>query len=674
MAQVQVISKAAHTAAETTTSNKISLQEPSVVVIKGTQQDVEHLERVGNDLVVTLTNGEVVIISNYFEGNLDHDIVFADDNGQLYLLEVTGDATNSLAVNYNPIEEIEPLLEGQSMDLLPWLAPVLTTAGILAWAGDASSKGQKADNSLEQAELLVKAAEDKHQAAKDLIADKQKDGLINPTEQAEIKAAVEAAEKAIEAAKEAVNTLPESAGKDALEDRLEALEPLEIPAVNDRDSNGIDDAIGFEIEVRQTDSLKLQLSSEQAGEYEVKAGNQTFKGTIEANKPITLTLSQPLKGGETVNATVVGEVGNKGEFINSVPVALAADNSLLGLIGLDVAGLIDLKQQAFATGDIDNNLSKVTIYQNSLLNVIAVDFAYSEKMAKEFGLKVQSSKGGGLLGLGILDFSDSWITIEATDGGLLDNQKVIEFLATVELQGSGLLGGLLGSVINLNLLESIVIQSTDSFGFTNTSSIGSLLGAGVLEGLLTTSIATEGDKRLFTKDDELGSAKQKQSVRLYGHDGNDILTGGESDDILRGGAGNDTLIGGAGNDYMVGGEGNDKLIGGTGSDTAFFDLLDTQDATGGNGVDSWDDFHVGDTETDAQADVLDVSALLGDDVVANNIDQYLTVEQDATGKVTLSIDRDGAGDAFESTALITLGVQAADISLQQLLENNQIVF
>ena len=94
----------------------------------------------------------------------------------------------------------------------------------------------------------------------------------------------------------------------------------------------------------------------------------------------------------------------------------------------------------------------------------------------------------------------------------------------------------------------------------------------------------------------------------------------------------------------------------------------------GNGTDTWTDFEVGNPETNPEADILDVSALLGDEVNADNIDQYLSVEQDANGQVTLKIDRDAQGDTFEATALVHLGVQSPDLSLQQLLDNHQILF
>lgn len=66
-----------------------------------------------------------------------------------------------------------------------------------------------------------------------------------------------------------------------------------------------------------------------------------------------------------------------------------------------------------------------------------------------------------------------------------------------------------------------------------------------------------------------------QGDRLFGEQGNDLLSGLDNDDTLVGGSGNDTLIGGEGNDFLVGGDGNDVLKGGGDADTLI----------GGNGAD-----------------------------------------------------------------------------------------
>ncbi len=187
---------------------------------------------------------------------------------------------------------------------------------------------------------------------------------------------------------------------------------------------------------------------------------------------------------------------------------------------------------------------------------------------------------------------------------------------------------------------------------------------------------------------------------LIGDDGNDNLSGGEGNDILDGGTGNDelyggegddTLSGGAGNDILVGGEGNDILVGsagenyltgGDGSDTFKFtpESLDDQN-------DIISDFHLGEVDTDSNADILDLSDVLTG-ATQETLDQFikLEVQQVEEGKavVTLSIDQNGAtgGESFKQLATITmdgvsLGSDAnnhAQELMNQLIQNDAIKF
>jgi Ca2+-binding RTX toxin-like protein len=56
------------------------------------------------------------------------------------------------------------------------------------------------------------------------------------------------------------------------------------------------------------------------------------------------------------------------------------------------------------------------------------------------------------------------------------------------------------------------------------------------------------------------------SSKIYGGDGDDIITGGSGNDRILGGAGNDWIEGAAGNDIIYGEAGNDRLFGGDGRD------------------------------------------------------------------------------------------------------------
>lgn len=103
---------------------------------------------------------------------------------------------------------------------------------------------------------------------------------------------------------------------------------------------------------------------------------------------------------------------------------------------------------------------------------------------------------------------------------------------------------------------------------------------------------------------------------------------------------------------------------GSGGDTVVFNLLDNDDATGGNGHNNhWTDFSVSD------GDHIDISKLLTDwSGKSEDLGQYLSIEHTASGDTVVSIDRDGAGTQYQSTQLITLdGVQP---TLEELLHQD----
>ncbi|QWZ61759.1 Ig-like domain repeat protein [Acinetobacter pittii] len=130
------------------------------------------------------------------------------------------------------------------------------------------------------------------------------------------------------------------------------------------------------------------------------------------------------------------------------------------------------------------------------------------------------------------------------------------------------------------------------------------------------------------------------------------------------------LTGNSGNNILNGREGNDTYMTHEGADTILFQLLNSQDATGGNGHDTVLDFTLGDVRTDLQADKIDLSELLIDyskDV--STLAKFITVEQDA-GNTTISLDRDGEGTMFSSVSLITLN--QVNTTLDELLNNQQL--
>jgi VCBS repeat-containing protein len=124
---------------------------------------------------------------------------------------------------------------------------------------------------------------------------------------------------------------------------------------------------------------------------------------------------------------------------------------------------------------------------------------------------------------------------------------------------------------------------------------------------------------------------------------------------------NPTITGTAGDDHLTSSAYDDTITAGAGADTLVYHLLASADATGGNGHDTWTDFNV------AQGDKIDVSNLLiGWNDATSNVNDFVKVDHTSEGNTVLSIDRDGTGTAYSSTALVTL--EGVNVSLEELLQ------
>ncbi|BAI95536.1 hypothetical protein Sj15T_33330 [Sphingobium sp. TA15] len=310
-------------------------------------------------------------------------------------------------------------------------------------------------------------------------------------------------------------------------------------------------------------TLTAPLSAGERVEIQIDGGawvSATASGTSWFYGPGTLAVGQ-----HGVNVRVIDSAGNIGDVeaqqftitnVNQAPIVQASGTSLLGLVGAEALGLIDLSTQSLTAYDPNNNLRSVEVRFAPLLsaNLGAFTLTASTALAAELGLQVSIANNPGLLG--ILAPS-SVLTVTALDGGPISNQAINELLNTVHFnQDLTLLG--------LNVLDTTTITATDMNGLTASSATGTLANLSLLNASGSSAVL-EGNASANTIN---GTAANE---RLYGHGGADTLNGNGGNDLLRGGAGADTLNGGTGNDVLVHDAADASIDGGTGVDTLLID-------------------------------------------------------------------------------------------------------
>ncbi|WP_156539704.1 GA-like domain-containing protein [Gallibacterium genomosp. 1] len=101
--------------------------------------------------------------------------------------------------------------------------------------------GQDKDPALENAEKLVKAAEDAETKAEEALKEANKDGVISQEEKEKLDALNDKINEAKKDAEDALKDLAEGEIKDDLKERLDNVDNVSVPTVNDSNSNGVAD-------------------------------------------------------------------------------------------------------------------------------------------------------------------------------------------------------------------------------------------------------------------------------------------------------------------------------------------------------------------------------------------------------------------------------------------------
>ncbi|PKI04643.1 hypothetical protein CW744_08430 [Staphylococcus xylosus] len=168
---------------------------------------------------------------------------------------------------------------------------------------------------LSEAEQAIVAAEEAKKAVDNKLTEITRDGLINPSEKAELDVLIEALDKAKTNASEKLNNVPEgTVGKVDLQKRLDGISSVASPEVNDKDSNGILDTVQL-TEAQQA----IETAEEAKRTVDSKLTEITSDGLINPSEKAELdVLIEALDKAKT----------NASEKLNNVPEGTAGKSDL----------------------------------------------------------------------------------------------------------------------------------------------------------------------------------------------------------------------------------------------------------------------------------------------------------------------------------------------------------
>ncbi|MEB6062137.1 hypothetical protein MXL22_13755 [Staphylococcus pseudoxylosus] len=234
---------------------------------------------------------------------------------------------------------------------------------------DLDSNGVLDDEQLSEAQQAIEAAEQAKQAVDNKLTEITADGLVNPTEKTELDRLIETLETAKTNATEKLTNVPDgTTGKADLQTRLDQVDSVTAPEINDQDGNGVLD----------TEQLsEAQQAIEAAEQAKTAADNKVAEITGDGivNPSEKAELDELIETLETAKATA-------SEKLNNVPNGTAGKDELqtrLDGIGtvtspevndqdgngvLDTEQLIDAEQSITAVEQakqaVDNKLSEIT--------------------------------------------------------------------------------------------------------------------------------------------------------------------------------------------------------------------------------------------------------------------------------------------------------------------------
>ncbi|MGR2923189.1 BapA/Bap/LapF family prefix-like domain-containing protein, partial [Acinetobacter sp. 1125_18A] len=185
MQKISVISKITHhKLLETVEQKTILLSESSVVILDIKKEDILSYKIEGNELVITLRNGEILTIKN-FNPNTS-SLVLNDDDELLWVKFTTEHNSSLVTAVYESISNISPLLyddlaiTGLKAGGVAGLLLAGIGLGINSLSDDGADRKNTTNAAIKDTTASVEAAEKAYQDVTQAIADANKDQLITP--------------------------------------------------------------------------------------------------------------------------------------------------------------------------------------------------------------------------------------------------------------------------------------------------------------------------------------------------------------------------------------------------------------------------------------------------------------------------------------------------------------
>ncbi|BBK27850.1 hypothetical protein SAP2_10340 [Staphylococcus arlettae] len=239
---------------------------------------------------------------------------------------------------------------------------------------DSNGVADDLDQAKDEATKAIEVAEQADKVAKEAFTKANEDGVINPKEHQELEAASKKAKETKVAAEDKVKALPENQKVD-LPQRLDKLTGIDVPNINDKDSNGVAD----DLDQAKDEATKAVEEAERADkEAKEKLANANKDGVINPNEHQELVAAS--KQAKETKAAAEAKV-------NALSESQKGDlpQRLSKLTGIDIPGINDKDSNGVAD-DLDQAKDEAT--------KAVVEAERADKVAKD---KLTKAKADGAI-------------------------------------------------------------------------------------------------------------------------------------------------------------------------------------------------------------------------------------------------------------------------------------